>query len=271
MAIRAEALNSDQVTYIPVNSIRSNPYQPRKVFEKAPLLELADSIKEYGVMQPISVRKNGEKYELVAGERRLRASKLAGKETIPAFVIDISERDSAFLALMENLQRENLNFLEEAEGYLNLMRDYGMTQEEVAQKLGKSQSNIANKIRILKLPEEIKLLLRDSGLTERHGRALLKLPRDTQLLALRKIIAEGMNVKKTDDYVERILKKRPSPMDVAAQQKKDRRKYYIKDTRIYTNTVKNAVELINEMGGNAMYTIAEKEDRIEISVVIKRT
>jgi ParB family chromosome partitioning protein len=162
---------------IPIDEIAPNPYQPRKDFSGSSLEELATSIKEYGVLQPVNVRKIGGKgYELVSGERRLRATRLAGMEVIPAVVIEVVEQDSAVIALIENLQREDLNFMEEAEGYHNLISDHGMTQEELAKKVGKKQSTIANKLRLLKLNNKIKKTILENELTERHARALLKLP-----------------------------------------------------------------------------------------------
>ena len=257
------ALSTDTKTIlnIPVNQIIPSPYQPRRVFDKDTLCELASSIKQHGIIQPINVRKSGSQYELVAGERRLRAAKLAELETIPAIVIEICERDSAFIALMENLQRENLNYLEEAEGYQNLMRDYGLTQEEVAEKMGKSQSGIANKVRLLKLPTSIKDRLRQNHLTERHARALLKLSTEPdQISALDKIIKDRLNVQKTDEYIERLLKKDP----------KRKPRFYIKDSRIYINTVKKAVDLIRQSGGDATYTVEDTGEAILVRVRIEK-
>jgi ParB family chromosome partitioning protein len=154
------------ICYIDIDSIRPNPYQPRKQFSKGALEELCESIQQYGVIQPINVRKiSNSKYELVAGERRLRAAVMAGLKEIPAIVININDNDSAVLALIENLQREDLNYLEEAEGYSNLINEHGLTQEELAQKIGKSQSTVANKIRLLRLPPLVKKILSDNNLT----------------------------------------------------------------------------------------------------------
>jgi len=186
-----------KITYIPLDKIRPNPYQPRRNFEYSALEELCNSIKEYGVIQPINVRKTpGNQYELVAGERRLRASIMAGLKEIPAIIIDVNEDDLAIMALIENLQREDLGYLEEAEGYQNLIREHGLTQEELAQKIGKSQSTIANKIRLLKLPPMVKKMLSDHQLTERHARALLKLhDEQIQLKVLKKVCEKELNVK----------------------------------------------------------------------------
>src|SRR5690606_7608668 len=165
------------------------------------------SIKAFGLIQPISVRKlQDENYELIAGERRLRASELAELEKIPAIVLEYKDRESAMMALIENLQREDLNFIEEAEGYYNLIEDHGLTQQELAEKIGKSQSTIANKLRILKLPDDIKKDLIEYNLTERHGRALLKLPDyDLQRMVLDRVIKNDLNVSKTESLVNDIL------------------------------------------------------------------
>jgi len=162
-----------EIIYLSLDKVQPNPYQPRHIFDRTSLDELASSIQEYGVLQPISVRQiNGSRYELVAGERRLRASKIAGIETIPAIVVNISEQDSAILALIENLQRQNLHYLEEAGGFLNLMTDYGLTQEEIAERVGKNQSTIANKLRILRLSKAVQKQIsgqRRTGQVERLG------------------------------------------------------------------------------------------------------
>ena len=194
------------VIQIPIEEIVPNPYQPRRVFSEKSLEELKNSIESYGVLQPITVRKKNEKFELVAGERRLRAAKLANLKTIPAIVHEVSDETSAVLALLENLQREDLNFIEEALGYENLIKEHNFTQQQLAEKLGKNQSTIANKLRILKLPESIKESLVQNGLTERHARALLKLPNEELMSqVVSKIIKNELTVKKTEKLVKDIL------------------------------------------------------------------
>ena len=181
----------------------------QKKFDLSMLEELRDSIKQYGVLQPINVRViSGNHYELVAGERRLRAATMAGLVDIPAIILDVSESDSAIMALIENLQREDLTYLEEAEGYASLLDDHNLTQEELALKIGKSQSTIANKIRLLKLSPLIKKILMDNNLTERHARSLLKL-RDEQLQhkVLKMVCERGFNVKKTEDLIDRVIER----------------------------------------------------------------
>ena len=259
------------VFQLPIDKIRSNPYQPRKYFNRAALEELSDSIRTYGVLQPITVRKmNGGYYELVAGERRLRASELAGLTTIPAILMQVSDSDSAVLAFIENIQRQNLSFLEEAEGYRNMMEDYGLTQEELAEKLSKSQSSIANKLRILKLEDSVKKLLLEHHFTERHARALLRLPdEESRMIVLSQMIAEEMNVKKTEELVEATLEiMRPRPAEKGEQ--KEKRFIRAKDFRIFTNTIKQSVEVIRRSGVNVDYEDKEEADCCEIVIRIRR-
>lgn len=256
----------NEVINIPINMIKQNSYQPRKYFNQESLMELAESIKEYGVLQPISVRKSGtDFYELVAGERRLRASQLAGLNDIPAIIVDISDTQSALMALIENLQREDLNFFEEAEGYYSLIKDHGLTQEELASKLGKKQSTIANKIRILKLPDEVKQTVKKNGLTERHARALLKLPDEKlQIKVLNEVVKRNLNVKATEDLIERELFK----IDAENKQKNKKAKYkWTINPRVITNTLK---QIMDKNGINAEYSHREKEDYLEIIVKIPK-
>ena len=203
---------------IPVKNILPNPHQPRQEFDKAALQDLAISIMEYGLMQPITVRQVGPfDYELIAGERRLTACRNLGMAYIPAIVMTASATDSAVLALVENIQRENLSYIEEAEAFSNLITEHGLTQEELADKLGKSQSTIANKIRILKLSPKVRQILIAHNLTERHARALLRLPEEKQRLRAANLIAErGLNVAKTEELVDKLLK---APLKPVAETK----------------------------------------------------
>lgn len=167
----------ENINYVNIDLISPNVYQPRKIFNEEAIDELAKSIKSYGIIQPLSVRRMGDsRYELVAGERRLRAAKKIGLKEVPVIIVDVTDKESAAIALLENIQREDLNFLEEAEAYYNLIREHSYTQEKLAELIGKKQSTIANKIRLLKLPQRIRKKLLESNLTERHARALLKLP-----------------------------------------------------------------------------------------------
>jgi len=258
------------IAYIKIENIRPNPYQPRKQFSKASLEELCESIKEYGVLQPINVRKiSNSTYELVAGERRLRAAAMAGLTEIPAIVVDVNDNNSAIIALIENLQREDLHYMEEAEGYSNLLSEHNLTQEELAQKIGKSQSTIANKVRLLKLPPLVKKILTDNNLTERHARALLKLhDEQLQLKVLKHVCEKGLNVKKTEQLVERAIEKYTrNEMERKAEKKQTKA---IKDIRIFVNTVKQAIDLMKKSGVNAKAAQLDRGEYIEFIVRIPK-
>lgn len=257
-----------EIKLIPINLIKQNTYQPRKYFNEEALLELSESIREYGVLQPISIRKSDERFfELIAGERRLRASQLAGLSEIPAIMVDITDTESAVLALIENLQREDLNYIEEAEGYQNLMKDHGITQEELARRIGKKQSTIANKLRILKLSDSIKARLLKENLTERHARALLKISDESlQHKILDQIVERELNVKKTEELIERELER----LEVAAdggQTEASKYRWAI-NPRIITNTLRQIME---KNGIDAEYSHKEKEDCMEIIVRIPKS
>jgi ParB family chromosome partitioning protein len=255
------------VCYISPDLISPNIYQPRKYFNEETIEELAQSIKVYGIIQPLSVRKlNNDRYELVAGERRLRAAKKLGLSEVPAILIDITDKDSAAIALLENLQREDLNFIEEAEAYYNLIKDHSYTQEQLAEVIGKKQSTIANKIRILKLDSNIRKVLLDNKLTERHARALLKLPSlELQNKVLNFIVSRGLNVKKTEELIEKEILKL-THKELAADGKK--RIKGIFQPRVYINTVK---QVFDKYGIHADYKSKELDEYIEITVTIPKT
>lgn len=258
------------ITYINIDQIRPNPYQPRKQFAKGALEELCESIRQYGVIQPINVRRISlGHFELVAGERRLRAAIMAGLKEIPAIVINITDNDSAVLALIENLQREDLNYLEEAEGYNNLISEHGFTQEELAQKIGKSQSTVANKIRLLRLSPLVKKILTDNNLTERHARALLKLhDEQLQLKVLRLVCERGLNVKKTEELIERVIEKYlKNGKDREASKKLNKT---IKDIRIFVNTIRQAIDLMRKSGVNAKAAQIDRGEYIEFIVRVPK-
>lgn len=260
-----------EVARIPIDSIRPNPYQPRRVFSQEALEELCQSIRQYGLLQPISVRKAGnDVYELIAGERRLRACRMAGMTTIDALVFSAYEQDSAVIAMMENLQRENLHYMEEAEGYQNLIRDHGLSQEELARRLGKNQSTIANKMRILKLPASVKALLLEHNLTERHARSLLRLhDEEMQIKIARVIVEQSLNVKATEELVERTISRiygiekeeRPAANKVSA---------FVRDTRLYVNSIKTIVQQMQSAGLQPAYDAQETEKGLEIRLTIPK-
>ena len=260
-----------EVARIPIDSIRPNPYQPRRVFSQEALEELCQSIRQYGLLQPISVRKAGnDVYELIAGERRLRACRMAGMTTIDALVFSAYEQDSAVIAMMENLQRENLHYMEEAEGYQNLIRDHGLSQEELARRLGKNQSTIANKMRILKLPASVKALLLEHNLTERHARSLLRLhDEEMQIKIARVIVEQSLNVKATEELVERTISRiygiekeeRPAANKVSA---------FVRDTRLYVNSIKTIVQQMQSAGLQPAYDAQETEKGLKIRLTIPK-
>lgn len=271
------SISKAEIENIPVSAIKPNPYQPRKQFSHNSLKELSQSIESYGILQPINVRKIGDgSYELVAGERRLRASKIAGLTEIPAIVVEFREKESAIIALMENLQRENLNYIEEASGYSNLIKDHGLTQKEIAERIGKSQSTIANKLRILNLDRDIQLKLLENDLSERHGRALLKLPTDEMRSEVTlQIIENGLNVKQTEELIDSILEDIiEAEKNVEVKHKKEtRKKQSIKsliNTKIYLNTLKKAYKAIKDTGINADYEEIDKDDVVEVIVRIPK-
>ncbi|TQQ84571.1 nucleoid occlusion protein [Peptacetobacter hominis] len=257
-----------KVIEVPVEKIIPNPYQPRMHFSDELLNELSESIKMHGVIQPIMVREKGDLYEIVAGERRFRASKLAGLKTVPVIVNNnIDDNASAVLALLENLQREDLDYMEEAVGYRNLLREHGFTQQQLAEKLGKSQSTIANKIRLLKLPEEVRKSAVEKGLTERHTRALLKLPNEELMFeVIDKVAKNELTVKRTETLIKEIVSGMENP-------KKPEKKRNIKamiDMRIYLNTIKQAYDMIQNTGIDAKYKEVEKDDYVEVTVRIPK-
>lgn len=253
------------VIRVPVEKIQANPYQPRKDFEPEALEDLAASIAEYGVLQPLLVAcGNDDNFLLIAGERRLRASKMAGLLDVPVIVSSYTEQQIAEIALIENLQREDLHFLEEAEGYEKLMTQFNLTQEAMAVRVGKKQSTIANKLRLLNLPLEIRNALKEAQLTERHGRALLKLKNsELQEQVLKQIIKNGWNVKQTEEHIAKLLD------EAAPKQKK--RLVIVNDVRIYLNSVKKIVSTINDAGIPAQIKQELDGDDVVVTLRIKNT
>ena len=254
------------VVQLPVSEIDPNPNQPRRVFDDTALAELAASIAEYGVISPLSVRLRFGRYELVAGERRLRAARMAGLKKVPCLVLDVDTEESSLLAMVENLQRQDLDFLEEARGIANLMRLYGLSQEECARRLGRSQSAVANKLRLLKLPEDVLASLTENGLTERHGRALLRLPDDeARRAALEHIVSEGLNVAQTDRYIDSLL---------APQEEKPgktrRRAFILKDVRVFLNSLTHSLDVMKKGGIAAGMTRQETDEALIVTISIPK-
>lgn len=258
--------NINAVCQLPIHLVMPNPNQPRRVFDHDALKELSESIRQYGVIQPVTVRKqrNGT-YELVAGERRLRAASLAGLLRIPAIVMEMEDEDSAIVALVENIQRQNLSFLEEAYAYKQLLEKCNMTQDELSKKIGKTQSAIANKIRLLKLPQSIREIIKDNNLTERHARALLRLDtQEKQVYATRRIIDFSLSVKQTEELVDRIIKE---GIDLKPLEKV---KKSIADVRVFFNTVSKAIALMNERGIEASAKKDETDTYYEYVIRIQK-
>lgn len=254
-----------QVLHIPLSKIVPNPYQPRKEFESEALSELADSIRQYGVLQPLLVApgKDGT-YILIAGERRLRASIMAGLGTVPVIVSEYTTQQIAEIALIENLQRKDLHYLEEAEGYEKLVNTFHLTQESMAIRVGKKQSTIANKLRLLRLPVSVRNKLHDSKLTERHARVLLKLENEeTQKAVLQKVLKGNLNVRQTEALVEKTLKEN-GKLD-----KKKPRIVIVNDVRIYLNSIREIMETVKTSGIPASMEQDMDGDDVVVTLRIK--
>lgn len=253
----------NRVVLLNIADIVPNPAQPRRYFDPDELRSLAESIKTNGLLQPVSVRKNCYgKYELIAGERRLKASAIAGLATIPAIVVDSDSKDSAVLALIENLERQDLNLFEQAKAIENVINEWGVTQEEAAVRLNMAQSTIANKLRLNRISEEQQQMILESGLTERHARALLKLNSDAQRLeALEVIIKNHYNVSQAERYIDQILKGTAAPHRVGI----------IRDVRIFINTINKALSTMQNAGIHAEAKRRDEEDFIEYIVRIPKT
>jgi ParB family transcriptional regulator, chromosome partitioning protein len=255
----------NRIVEINVDQIVPNPAQPRRNFDKAELENLAQSILANGLLQPITVRKNASGlYEIIAGERRLRACKMVGMTSVPCIISECTPSESAVMAMTENLQRQNLGVFEEAEGIRKLIETWGVTQEEAACRLGKSQSAVANKLRLLKLTEHERQRITEAGLTERHARALVRIEDpEMRKKALNVIIERNYNVRQTDDYVMKLL----SGKDAAKQHKT----FVVKDVRIFLNTISHAVKTMKESGIPAQTLQSETDEYIECIVRIPKT
>jgi ParB family transcriptional regulator, chromosome partitioning protein len=252
---------TDRVFAIEINKIEPNPFQPRRDIADEKIEELAKSIKASGLIQPVVVRRNGDIYQLVVGERRYLACKKLGWQKISAAVKILTDTDMATIALIENLQRENLNFLEEALGYVNLMKNFNITQEMLAQRLGKSQSTIANKIRLLKLSEPIRKMLLEYGLTERHARALLRLSSESeQLKMIDEITEKSLTVSQAEKRIARISG------STGERDSKRKKKPIIRDMRIVLNTIREAVKIMQKSGLNPDVDETIDDDFIEVTI-----
>lgn len=255
--------DSGKVLFLPVDAIVPNPNQPRSVFTAPELEELANSIRSLGILQPLTVRKRDGQWELVAGERRLRAAKLAGLEQVPCLSVQVDSQSSSLLALVENLQRRDLDFWEEALALRQLIDTYHISQEEAARRLGKSQSAIANKLRLLKLSPQVLNLLREHGATERHARALLRLEDpEQQLDVARRIVAQKLTVAQTEAVVEHVLSSGPVS--------RKRPTFIVKDVRLFLNTITRSLDLMRSAGVNAQCRRQDSDEEILLTIHIPR-
>ena len=253
-----------RVIELPPAAIRPNPHQPRRQFDLDELTELARSIQALGVLQPLSVRKTPTGWELIAGERRLRAAKLAGLTTVPCLPVTADDERSSLLALVENLQRADLDVWEEAAALQTLINRFGLSQEEAARRVGKSQSAVANKLRLLKLPPEVIALLRDARLTERHARALLSLPSPAlQRTAAEHIITAKLNVAQSEQYIARLCGQ-------AAKPKKAIPLYRTKDVRLFLNTVRRSLSIMQSAGVAARWDRQETDEDLVLTIHIPK-
>lgn len=249
-----------------LDAIHPNPFQPRKIFSCEEIFNLSRSIKNFGLIQPITVRESGENtYELIAGERRYRACRLAGMTEIPAYVVSVEEESSAVMALIENVQRQDLHFFEEAMAIGKLIKEHHLTQEKISVSLGKKQSTIANKLRLLRLDKEVMNLIVKYELTERHARALLKLEEvSLQKMVIETIHNKELNVKRTEELIDNILSganKNKKPLMAGK---------FVCDNRIYINSVKAVYNSIKDRGVKADFDIKEETDKIVLSIIINK-
>lgn len=253
-----------QVLELPIRSIRPNPYQPRQQFEPGALDELSRSIARVGILQPLAVRRVEGSWELIAGERRLRAAELAGLTTVPCLPVEADEETSSLLALIENLQREDLDVWEEAAALRRLIDEFHLSQEEAGRKAGLSQSAVANKLRLLKLPEDVIQSLRQNGLTERHARALLRLSTaELQRSALAHILRYKLNVAKTEQYVDRLCRQGDKPRKAVPI-------YRTKDVRLFLNTVQRSLSIMQSAGVEARLGREETDSEITLTIHIPK-
>jgi ParB family chromosome partitioning protein len=274
MNIMAKRRTIQRVSYVPVEEIVPGPLQPRQHFSREGLEELRDSIALHGVLQPLTVRQKGDRFELIAGERRLRAARMAGLSEVPCILMDVDMEASGVIALIENIQRRDLDFIEEAEGISQLIRLFGLSQEQAARRLGKSQSAVANKLRLLRLPRDVLERLRAEDLSERHARALLRLPdADTQRRALDFIIDQRMTVAAAEAYIDRLCAPAapdvpPAPPESAPPRRKS--VFLMKDVRLFLNTMDRSVDLMRSGGVDAKVRREETDEALVVTVSIPK-
>ena len=252
-------METGRIIFLPARSIRPNPAQPRKVFHQEALEELAESIRCHGILQPLSVRRVGSSYELIAGERRLRAAQIAGLNELPCLVLQMDDRESGLAAMVENLQRQDLDYIEEAVGISRLMSRWEMSQEQAARLLGKSQSAVANKLRLLRHSDIVLATLREGSLSERHARALLKLPDDeAKLTAIAEIVRQNMSVARAENYIASLLtakEEKPAPPGIST----------------FLNTLNQSLARIQRSGVGAISERRETDTQIVVTITIPKS
>jgi ParB family chromosome partitioning protein len=256
-----------EIRQIPVNSVVFSPFQVRRGFEEEDLRDLAQSIKEHGVLQPVIVRPFNKGFELIAGERRVRACKMLGLQNIPAVIRNMDDSEVALVGLVENLQRQDLSPIEEAEGYRRLIEEFGLTQEAVAQRVGRSQPTIANKLRLLRLPEEIREAISREIITERHARALLSMKGDDQRdKAFKTIVEKGLNVQQAEAFIDEVAASLNGRKPATR-----RRIHVVRDIRIFLNTFRQAVKALKRAGLDAVMEESEEGDMIRVVVRVSKS
>lgn len=260
------------LTNLPVKRIDPSPFQPRRTLDQAELEALAASVRQVGILQPVVVRRRGDRYELIMGERRWRAAQAAGLVEIPALIRDFSDHEAAVAALIENLQRSDLSYWDEAAGYARVMEQFGLTQEELAAALGRSQSAVSNKLRLLRLPEEVRRRAQSAGLGERHVRALLRLPDEqAQLEVLSDVVARELSARETEALVaERLAGPAPAGAEQRRKARRLRRLPVIRDVRILLNTFRQGVDALRKSGVDADLKLLETDDHIQVTIRIPR-
>ena len=264
-----EVPKNKQIQDLELDKIVPNRYQPRREFSEDSIKELAETLDKDGLLQPIVVREDGDQYEIIAGERRYRAAKSLGWETIPAIVKNMDDDQAASLALIENLQREDLNPIDEAKAYTNLMKLNNLTQTALAKDMGKSQSYVANKLRLLKLGDEVQQALIEGKITARHGRALIGLSEDDQKRVLAEIEAKGLNVKQTEE-IARDVEAYFNPKPKAKSEQKRVVNRIPKDLKVQINTIKKAVKLAEDSGIKVKIKEDKNPDDYKITIELKR-
>ena len=265
-----KALISREFRRISTEEIFPNPNQPRRIFDEEGIAELAKSIESYGVITPLTVRKTLRGYELVAGERRLRAAKRAGVKTVPCYIVEVGEKESSLMAIVENLQRQDLDFFEEALSLRCLIEKYGLTQQQTAERIGKTQSSVANKLRLLRLLPETTRIIRERGLSERHARTLLRLPEELQQSAAETMAQRGLTVQQAEEYVDRLISgegEKPQS-DIKTSRTTKKPIVFVKDVRIFYNSLMRGVETMRSSGLDVKVKKEQEGENVVFTVTV---